>query len=57
MGKRLNCTLGLGGTQALILETLEPVLLGPSVDFLEPVVIEKLDEISFPEISLEHHGT
>lgn len=37
MGKRLDCTIGLGGTQTWILETLEPVLLGPSVGLLEPV--------------------
>lgn len=35
MGKRLSC--GLGGTQTRILETLEPVLLGPSVGLLKPV--------------------
>lgn len=37
MGKRLDCTIGLGGTQTWILETLEPVLLRPSVGLLEPV--------------------
>lgn len=37
MGKRLDGTIGLGGTQTWILETLEPVLRGPSVGLLEPV--------------------